>query len=78
VVDSRRKQNGSVVRGGERVAAHVLAIRKSEGGSASLAGCFSDRTEAERFAEEENALAEKFGLPWRTLLREEGSAHGRA
>jgi nitrous oxide reductase accessory protein NosL len=66
------------MRGGERVAAHVLAIRKSEGGSASLAGRFSDRVAAERFAEEENALAERFDLPWRTLLREEGGAHGKA
>jgi hypothetical protein len=64
------------VRGGERVSAHVLAIRKSEGGSASLAGRFSDRTEAERFAEEENALAEKFGLPWRIKLKEGGTRGG--
>jgi nitrous oxide reductase accessory protein NosL len=59
------------------VAPHVLAIRKSEGGSAFLAGRFSDRMEAERFAEEENALAERFDLPWRTIVRE-GRADGRA
>lgn len=51
----------------------VLAVRKSVSGGASLAGRFDEREEAERFERKENALAERFGLPWRVELREGGA-----